>query len=84
MNKVWSEAEKQFIVQNASTMKDDEIAARLTQITGRKVSLQAVRKQRQKMGITKKPGRGVCAVKVRQEENQSADNSRGVNSNLAP
>ena len=38
------------------------IKSKLSQITGRNVTLQAVRKQRQKMGIAKQPGRGICAV----------------------
>lgn len=67
MNKIWQEHEKKFIRDNAGILKDSELAAKLTKITGRQVSLQAVRKQRQKMGITKEPGRGRCKV-VGQEE----------------
>jgi hypothetical protein len=63
MNKIWSEHERQFIRDNVSSMKDSEIAAKLSKISGRHISLQAVRKQRQKMGLTKKPGRGICALK---------------------
>ena len=43
-------------------MKDAEMADYLTDITGRLVTLDAVRKVRQKLGITKKPGRGICGV----------------------
>jgi ribosomal protein S24E len=63
MNLIWNQEEKDFIANFADTMKDKDIAAKLTQITGRYVSLQAVRKQRQKMGIQKSPGRGLCEVK---------------------
>ena len=63
MNKVWSDTERNYIRDNAATMKDKEIAAKLTEMTGRNVTIQAVRKQRQKMGITKAHGRGVCSLK---------------------
>ena len=62
MNIKWSEDEKDFIRANASVMKDAEMADYLTDITGRLVTLDAVRKVRQKLGITKKPGRGICGV----------------------
>jgi hypothetical protein len=62
MNRVWSQAERDYIRANANEMKDKELAAKLTQMTGRNVSLQAVRKQRQKLGISKEPGRGKCGV----------------------
>ena len=76
MNKVWEDGEKLFIKNSANTMKDKELAARLTKITGRKVSIQAVRKQRQKMGIKKERGRGRCAVV---DKSNSADIGRAVN-----
>ncbi len=62
MNKVWMESEKQYIRDNANKKKDVELSKELTKMTGRVVSLQAVRKQRQKMGLGKKPGRGVCGL----------------------
>jgi len=62
MNKVWAEEEKEFIRNNADTMTDKVLSAKLSRITGRNVTLQAVRKQRQKMGIAKQPGRGICEV----------------------
>jgi hypothetical protein len=62
MNRVWSDEERNFIRNNAGEMKDLEIARQLSQTAGRIITLQAVRKQRQKMGLRKKPGRGVCAV----------------------
>jgi hypothetical protein len=60
MNVKWSESEKNFIRNNAHLMKDKEIADLLTKQSGREVTLQAVRKVRQKMGIKKKSGRGRC------------------------
>ena len=62
MNKVWTAEEKEFIRNNADDMTDKVLSAKLSKITGRNVTLQAVRKQRQKMGIAKQPGRGICAV----------------------
>ena len=62
MNKVWNDSELEFIRSNAPTMTDNVLSVKLSQITGRRVTLQAVRKQRQKMGIAKQPGRGICAV----------------------
>lgn len=67
MNKIWNQEEKDFIRNHAGTMKDKEIAAKLSQMTGRAVSLQSVRKQRQKIGITKNPGRGKCEVMQEKE-----------------
>lgn len=70
MNQVWKEHERAFIRDNANTMKDKELAVKLSKISGRNVTIQAVRKQRQKLGITKAQGRGICSVvqKVRSED----------------
>jgi len=62
MNQVWTNEEKDFIRNNAGMMTDKVLSIKLSQITGRRVSLQSVRKQRQKMGISKQPGRGICAL----------------------
>jgi len=62
MNKVWHENEKDYIRQNAATMTDEEIAKTLTVQLNRPVTLQAVRKQRQKLKIVKAHGRGVCKL----------------------
>ncbi len=62
MNIKWSENEKNFVRQNAHRMKDKDIAKTLTEQSGRNVSLQAVRKMRQKLGVKKKCGRGVCEL----------------------
>jgi len=77
MNKIWEESEKTFIRNNADLMKDMEIAHKLSQITGRSVSIQAVRKQRQKMGITKERGRGRCAV-INPNKGKTSDIGRAV------
>lgn len=62
------EGRKRIYKNNASMMTDKTLAIKLSQITGRNVTLQAVRKQRQKMGISKQPGRGICAVVEEQNE----------------
>ena len=64
MNSKWTENDKNFLRENANKMKDIEIAQALTESTGRKVSLEAVRKQRQKLGIKKAAGRGIVKVVV--------------------
>ncbi len=63
MNKVWTPTEKEYIRLNAATKKDKDIAAHLSVTSNRKISLQAVRKQRQKMGLAKQAGRGKCGLK---------------------
>ena len=67
MNRKWSEKDLQYIRENAGILKDRELAAELTQRSGRPVTLGAVRKMRQRMGIEKKSGRGIC--KLRQHGN---------------
>lgn len=62
MNVKWSENEKTFVRENAHRMKDKDIAKILTERSGREVSLQAVRKMRQKLGVKKKSGRGICEL----------------------
>ena len=53
MNVKWTETEKNYIKDNAHHMKDIEISKALTETSGRKVTLQAVRKMRQKLGVKK-------------------------------
>ena len=62
MNVKWTENEKNYIKDNAHHMKDIEISKALTETSGRKVTLQAVRKMRQKLGVKKKCGRGICGL----------------------
>lgn len=63
MNKIWSETEKQFIRENVEVLKDSVVATKLAELTGRKISIQSVRKQRQKLGILKASGRGYCKIR---------------------
>tara|TARA_R110002020_G_scaffold421801_1_gene630984 strand:- start:331 stop:555 length:225 start_codon:yes stop_codon:yes gene_type:complete len=63
MNRKWAEKDLQYIRENAGVLKDRELAAELTQQSGRSVSLGAVRKMRQRLGIEKKGGRGICKLR---------------------
>ncbi len=54
--KAWNSLDKEFIRQNAGKMSDKEMAREL----GR--SFSSVRKQRQRLKIKKKSGRGICEV----------------------
>jgi hypothetical protein len=67
MNSKWGLSEDQYIRNNASVMKDEQIAGNLSKLLGRSISIQAVRKRRQKLGIRKQKGRGKCAL-VEQKE----------------
>jgi len=60
---VWTNAEDDYIRQNANNMKDKELAEKLSKKTGRKISMSALRKHRQRLNITKICGRGLCGVK---------------------
>ena len=62
MNIKWTDDERQFIKDNAAFMKDKELAEKISDMSGRKVTLDAVRKVRQKLGIKKKQGRGICGI----------------------
>ena len=62
MNKVWSEMEKQFIRENAAVLSDAVGAAKLSLIVSRDITVHSYRKQRQGMGLRKKPGRGICSL----------------------
>lgn len=62
MNVKWTAAEKQFVRDNANRLKDREIAEVLTKQSGRQVSIHAVRKVRQNLGVKKKCGRGRCQL----------------------
>ena len=68
MNIKWTEKERQFIIDNAATMKDKDLAEKISQMAGRIVTLDAVRKVRQKLGIKKKRGRGICGIRQTPEQ----------------
>jgi len=62
MNIKWTVEEKEFIRQNAGFMKDKDLAQKLCDKSGRHVTVDALRKVRQKQGIKKQHGRGICAL----------------------
>ncbi len=62
MNVVWTEDEKEYVRANAGFMRDEDVASDLSKITGRVITRDAVRRQRQKMGLRKRQGRGVCRL----------------------
>ena len=84
MNCIWSNSEKQFIRDNAEVMKDEEIVTQLSRITGRTISLQALRKQRRKLGIIKCQGRGVCKIVGKEEDSGAENKASCVQPNQAP
>lgn len=55
--KKWSDAEKAFIKDNLSSYSDNELAAKLSQMTGENISTAMIRRQRRKIGIVKPRGR---------------------------
>lgn len=63
--KKWTKEEMDFIANNSSTMKDDEIAAYLNKIDGsRAITVGMVRRQRRKLSISKPRGRRPNAKSV--------------------
>ena len=62
MNQIWTDTEKEFIRQNAGVLTDQQGADQLTRISGRNITVNAWRKQRQKLKLAKKPGRGICQL----------------------
>ena len=62
MNSKWTVLDKQFVRENASSIKDKDLAHILEIKNERPVSLDSVRKLRQRLGITKKRGRGKCEL----------------------
>jgi hypothetical protein len=69
MNRKWTESERRFIVENAHRLTDRDIADRLTRSTERRISVDAVRKTRQRLGIIKQSGRGICKLRGETHEN---------------
>jgi len=55
--KKWTDAELKFINENQKLLSDDELAAKLSQMTGQNVTTSMIRRQRRKLGIKKSKGR---------------------------
>jgi hypothetical protein len=69
----WSEAEKEFVRQNAGRMKDADVAATLSRICGRAITVASVRHCRQNLGLKKRRGRGLCEVLPPQDDTPDAE-----------
>ena len=54
--------DKQFVREHAANIKDKDLAKELSMRNQRIISLDAVRKLRQRLGIIKKSGRGRCEL----------------------
>lgn len=55
--KKWTQAEIEYISNNISSFSDQELAAKLTSMTGENISYGMVRRQRRKLGAKKSRGR---------------------------
>lgn len=66
----WSEKEEEFIRNYAGEYTDDEMAKMLSRFCGRKISKAAYRKKRQRLGVAKKNGRGICKLRNERKSNE--------------
>ena len=64
----WTDEQEQFIRENCGAMKDKDLSSHLSILAGRPVSIQAVRKMRKRLGISKGHGRGRCIITARPPE----------------
>ena len=55
--KKWSDAELGYIRDNISVLSDDELANKLSVMTGENITTSMIRRQRRKLGIVKARGR---------------------------
>ena len=55
--KKWSDAELQYIKDNIGSFSDQELANKLGEMTGEKVTYGMIRRQRRKLGVNKPRGR---------------------------
>lgn len=55
--KKWNDSEIDYIRNNHSTVCDEELAVKLSQITGQNVSTAMIRRQRRKLKLSKQRGR---------------------------
>jgi hypothetical protein len=55
--KKWTQHEIDFIVNNHTTLRDEQIAAKLSQISGNNITTSMIRRQRRKLSIKKSRGR---------------------------
>ena len=55
--KRWNDAELQYIKDNLSSFSDNELANKLSEMTGETVTTGMIRRQRRKLGVVKSRGR---------------------------
>lgn len=76
--RTWTEELNQLIRENSPIMTDSKLALALSEKAGRTITVQAARKQRQKLGIQKQPGRGITKI-VKEDESHLADAAAKLN-----
>jgi hypothetical protein len=64
VNRIWTQAEADFILANAERLKDWELAQELSKLRGHEVTLASARQKRQRLRLKKLPGRGVCGLLI--------------------
>jgi hypothetical protein len=72
--KRWTEAELKFINENQKLLSDDELAAKLSQMTTQNITTSMIRRQRRKLGIKKAKGRRPKIRIVESPEENSTQN----------
>jgi hypothetical protein len=55
--KRWNDAELQYIKDNLVLFSDEELATKLSEMTGETVTYGMIRRQRRKLGVSKPRGR---------------------------
>jgi len=55
--KKWTEAELQYVKNNLGSFSDEELATKLSEMTGENITYGMVRRQRRKLGVAKARGR---------------------------
>ncbi len=68
MNNMWTNDENRFVRNNSKRMTDEQMAVAFMGKFDRSMNKEQIRKHRQRLGIKKSGGRGVCVVEsVRKE-----------------
>lgn len=62
MNIKWTSEQKELVKQLAGKMTDKDLAIFLSQKLQRPITRDAVRKLRQRLGVRKQHGRGICGI----------------------
>lgn len=70
--KKWTDTETDFIKNNHSTLCDEAIAAKLSEMTGQSISTAMIRRQRRKLALKKPRGRPAKSKTVVSESGVSS------------